>query len=132
MNKTLSGATIPSLSGPGSGGNEGVLRIPQSSSITGISPSDCLVPYPGHSLWVGGSYFSAEMQLGKPTGQFLAWWIKVPDWNCRLKVSIHFNGQKWKTCQLRFTSKNSNYVGIDFCKNEDKKRKNSGSEFSRD
>ena len=30
-------------------GNEGVLRIPQSSSIAGTSPSDCLVSYPGHS-----------------------------------------------------------------------------------
>ena len=30
--------------------SEGVLRIPQSSSITGTSPSDCLVSYPGHSL----------------------------------------------------------------------------------
>ena len=34
----------------GSNGNKGVLRIPQSSSITGGSPSDCLVSYPGHSL----------------------------------------------------------------------------------
>ena len=42
------------LSGPGSDGNEGVLRIPQSSSITGTSPSDCSVSYPGHSLgWRG-------------------------------------------------------------------------------
>ena len=46
----LSGATIPGQSGPGSNGNEGVLRIPQSSSITGTSPSDCLVLYPGHLL----------------------------------------------------------------------------------
>ena len=38
------------LSGPGSDGNEGVLCIPQSSSITGASLSDCLVSYPGHSL----------------------------------------------------------------------------------
>ena len=38
-------------------GNEGVLRIPQSSSIAGTSPSDCL----GHSLGVG-SYPSAEKQ----------------------------------------------------------------------
>ena len=38
----------------------GVLCIPQSSSITGTSPSDCLVFYPGHSL--GESYPSAEMQ----------------------------------------------------------------------
>ena len=33
-------------------GNEGVLCLPQSSSITGTSPSDCLVSYPGHSLGV--------------------------------------------------------------------------------
>ena len=44
------------ISGPsrlqqsGSDGNNGVLRIAQSSSITGTSPSDCLVSYLGHSL----------------------------------------------------------------------------------
>ena len=48
---TLSGATFPSQSGPGSNGNEGILCIPQSSSITEASPSDCLVSYPGHSFW---------------------------------------------------------------------------------
>ena len=48
-----SGATNPSQSGPGSNGNEGVLCIPQSSSITGASPSDRLALYWGHSLgWV--------------------------------------------------------------------------------
>ena len=41
-------------SGPGSDGNEELLRIPQSSSITGTSASDCLVE---------GSYPYAEMQL---------------------------------------------------------------------
>ena len=51
---------MPGQSGPGSDGNEEVLRIPQSSSIAGTSPSDCLVSYPGHSL--GGSYPSAEVQ----------------------------------------------------------------------
>ena len=40
--------------------NEGVLLIPQSPSITGTSPSDCLVSYAGHSL--GGSYPSAKKQ----------------------------------------------------------------------
>ena len=46
---------------PGSYGNEGLLPIPQSSSITRASPSDCLESYPGHSLrW--GSYYSAEVQ----------------------------------------------------------------------
>ena len=34
-------------------GNEKVLRIPQSSSITETSPSNCLVSYPG-ALVVGG------------------------------------------------------------------------------
>ena len=56
----LSGATTPGQRGPGSDGNKGVLHIPQSSSIAGTSPSDCLVSYPGHSL--GGSYPSAEKQ----------------------------------------------------------------------
>ena len=56
----LSGATIPGQSEPGSIGNEGVLRIPQSPRITGTSPSDCLESYPGHSL--GGAYLSAEKQ----------------------------------------------------------------------
>ena len=36
-----SGATTPSQSGPGSNGNEGILRILQCSSITGTPPSDC-------------------------------------------------------------------------------------------
>ena len=47
---TVSGAKIPSLSGPESHDNEGVLRIPQSSRFTGASPSDCLVSYPRYSL----------------------------------------------------------------------------------
>ena len=46
---------------PGSDGNDGVLCILQSSSITGDLSSDCLVPYTGHSL--GEPYFSAVMQL---------------------------------------------------------------------
>ena len=61
IDETLSGATTPDLSRPGNDGSEEVLRIPQSSSITGVSPSNCLVSYPGHSL--GDSYPSAEIQL---------------------------------------------------------------------
>ena len=38
---------------PGSDGNEGVLCISQSSSITGTSQSNCLASYPGHSLREG-------------------------------------------------------------------------------
>ena len=37
-----------------------ILCIPQSSSITEASPSDCLVSYSEHSL--GESYSSVEMQ----------------------------------------------------------------------
>ena len=51
---------MPGQSGPGSNGNEWVLHIPQKPSITGTSPSECLVSYPGNSL--GGSYPSAELQ----------------------------------------------------------------------
>ena len=47
IDRTLSGATTPTQSGPGSDGNEGVLRILQSSYIIGASPSDCLVSYQG-------------------------------------------------------------------------------------
>ena len=61
IDKTLSGATTPGQSGPGSNGNEGVLHIPQSSNITEVSASDCLVSYTGHSL--GESYPSAKMQF---------------------------------------------------------------------
>ena len=60
IDRTLLGATTPGQSEPGSNSNEGVLCIPQSFNITRASPSDCLVPYPGHSL--GDSYSSVEMQ----------------------------------------------------------------------
>ena len=38
----LSGATTSGQSEPGSDGNERVFHIPQSSSITGTSPSDAV------------------------------------------------------------------------------------------
>ena len=108
INRTLSGATIPGQSEPGSDGNKGVLRIPQSSSITGASPSDCLVSYLGHSLsgvlplyreavgvfyspsrlgyqdthwWVGGwgSYHSAEKESMHSTAP--AYWTRILTWN---------------------------------------------------
>ena len=50
---------MPDQCGPGSNGNKGVLRIPQSPIITRTSPWDFLVSYLGHSL--GGSYLSAEV-----------------------------------------------------------------------
>ena len=50
IDRTLSGATTPGQSGPGSNGNEEVLRILQSSRIIGASPLDSLVSYTGHLL----------------------------------------------------------------------------------
>ena len=61
IDRALSGATTPGQRGHGSNSNKGMLHIPQSPSIAGTSPSDCLVSYPGHSL--GESYPSAEVQL---------------------------------------------------------------------
>ena len=55
-----SGATTLSNGGPGSDDKEGVLCIPQSSRITGVPPSDCLMWYPGHLL--RGFYPSVEIQ----------------------------------------------------------------------
>ena len=43
-----------SQSGPGSDSNEGVLCFLESSSISGVSPSDCIMSLPGHSS-VGGN-----------------------------------------------------------------------------
>ena len=54
----LLGATTTGTGGPGSTVSEGMLRIPEKFSITGASPSDCLVSYTGHSL--GKSYPSAK------------------------------------------------------------------------
>ena len=45
IDRALSGTTTLGQSEPESSGNKGMLHIPQSSSITGTSPSDCLVSY---------------------------------------------------------------------------------------
>ena len=50
IDRSLSGATTPGQSGPGSDGNKRVLGITQSSSITRASPLDCFMSYLGHSL----------------------------------------------------------------------------------
>ena len=62
IDRILSGATTLGQRGPGNDGNEGVFCIPQSSSITGTSPSDFLVSYRGHLLVDGESHLSAEVQ----------------------------------------------------------------------
>ena len=50
IDRTLSGPTTLGKSGPRNDVNEGVLRIPQSSTITGASLSVCLMSYREHSL----------------------------------------------------------------------------------
>ena len=45
MDRAQSSATTPGQSGPGSDGNKLLLCIPQSSSITGASTSNCFMSY---------------------------------------------------------------------------------------
>ena len=59
IDRTLSGSTTLGQSGPGSNSNEGVLHIPQWSSITGALPLNCLMSYLRHLL--EKFYSSAEM-----------------------------------------------------------------------
>ena len=60
LGRTLSNATTPGPSEPGSDGNEGVRLISQRCKISGDSPSYSLVSYAAHSF-EGGSYSAAEM-----------------------------------------------------------------------
>ena len=60
IDRALSGPTTPGQSGSENFGNEGVFWIPQSSTFTEVSPSDCLVLYPEHSE--EGFYPSADIQ----------------------------------------------------------------------
>ena len=63
----LSLTTTSGESGPWNDGNKGVFHIPQSSIISGTSPSDCSVSYPGQSL--GRSYPCAEKQSVSSTAK---------------------------------------------------------------
>ena len=60
IDRTLSDATTLGQSELGSDSNEEVLHITQSSSITGTSPSDCLLSYQD-TQWEG-AYPSADVQ----------------------------------------------------------------------
>ena len=69
-------ATIPGQREPGSDRNEGLLYIPQISSITEASPSDCLVS--GHSLGRGLTSWqrcSRCILQPQPTDQCVCWWV---------------------------------------------------------
>ena len=77
----------PGLSEPGSNGNEGVLRIPQNSSITEASPSDCLVSYLGHLLGVLLLSRDAAGVFYRPN------WLGQPRWGSLnpSAVSVFYN-----------------------------------------
>ena len=92
---TLSGVTTPGLSGLGSNGNEGVLRIPQSSSIIGSSPSDCLVSYQGHSVEKRAVYSTAP--AGWASGLMdneMDWDIVVREFEIQFRYCSHFETNK--------------------------------------
>ena len=61
IDRTMSGDTAPGQSEPWSNGNEGVLLIRQSSSITEASPSEIVLCHIQNTHW-RGSYPSAEKQ----------------------------------------------------------------------
>ena len=69
----LSDANSPGQSGPGSNDNKGVLCIPQSSTITGASPSDCLC-HIQDTRWGSFTFFKRCSQCilqPQPIGPFL-------------------------------------------------------------
>ena len=93
--RTLSSATMPSHRWLGSDGTEGVLCIPQSSNITGTSPSDCLVSYRGHLL--GVSNFSAR-NSGPGSNckkeQELHYWMQVNVLRLQPRMQLAFSTQR--------------------------------------
>ena len=91
-------------SGPGSNGNEGVLRILQSPSITGTSPSDCLVSY--QDTHGRGVYPSAEVQSVYPTAP-ADWAIHRVKCQTVLFQIIQFSISTQFKCQNSSISSNS-------------------------
>ena len=98
-----SDATTQGQSGPESDGNEGVLRVPQSSSNTRTSSSDCLESYPVHSLGeslplcryaVGVFYSPSRLGKWQIVLTFLLW--KHSD---LVMITIE---QRWLSGKLKF------------------------------
>ena len=69
--------------GPRSDGNEEVLRIAQSSSIIGASPSDCLILYTGHSL---GRRFYPSAGMQSVYSVLADWASLLPQMDCIQKL----------------------------------------------
>ena len=99
IDRVLSGTSIPGQSGPGSDSNERVHHIPQTSSSTGISPSDCLVSYTG--LPLGGL---TPMQMcpwctlqPQPTEQFSQILLRPGIFSHQEKTIILMNSRSFQT-----------------------------------
>ena len=98
IDKTLSGATTPGQSEHGNDGNEGLLRILESSIITGTSASDCLVSYTGH--WLRGRltplqrYSRCTLQP-QPTGS-----PKLQSWSLTIQwtLVVVWSLSLWQRC----------------------------------
>ena len=80
----------------GKDSNKGIPNIPQSFSITEVSPSDCLVSYPGHSL--GESYPSAEMQSVYSTAPAdwatgVVWFLYIQAYHKHINLHELFNAK---------------------------------------
>ena len=107
IERTLSGAITPGQRGPGSNGNDDILCIPQSSSITGTSPSDCLVS--SRTLGRGGGLTSLQRSswcILQPqlTGQYTELSVKTV-----LFQTIQFSISMLFKCQNSSISSNSVY-----------------------
>ena len=76
----------------GADGNKWVLRIPQSSSITGASPSDSFMLYEEHSL--EESYSSAEKQSA---------YSKAPAYWANSHLFTQLNGQTVLLLTIQFS-----------------------------
>ena len=116
IDRTLSGATTPGQSVPGSNGNEGMFCIHQSSSITETSPSK----YTVHSLEKilllckdALSVFYSPSWLGKPSPCLLQLYkttIKTRDITTYLQISgkitqtLTGQTERWLTRQKKLSS----------------------------
>ena len=104
VRRTLLGATPPGQNGPGSNGNGGVLRIPKRSSVRVGSPSDCLMLYPGHSLWAGEVLLLCRGAIGVFYSLSLPYYLPISE---RRKTWIHAS-LKW--IRAKWNLKNWNQV----------------------
>ena len=96
MNRVLSGATTSGQNKPWSVRNKRILCIPQTSSITRASPSDCFVSYSGYSM--EKYYPSAEMQSVYSTAS--------ADWATNSCVKIIYITYKYIIMELLMLNSN--------------------------